>query len=467
MKQTPTPREIAAERHASLSRRRFLRGAGACLALPALESLRLPAVAQAGGAALPATTASGAPLRMAFVYVPNGAILSSWWPEGRDTDFSLSRTLEPLAPVRHRIQVIGGLDHIHATPGPDGPGDHARASGTFLTGVRVRKTAGSDIQAGVSIDQVAAQQIGHLTRLPSLELSCDAVRKSGNCDSGYSCAYQYNLAWSSPTTPVAPEPNPRFLFERLFGAGSHGERRQNLKLRQERQRSLLDFVLDDVRDLRRDLAVDDRGKLDQYLTSVREIEARIDRAERFADAVPDPERETPEGVPEDFGAHIDLMSDLIVLAFQTDSTRVATFLLANEGSNRAFPELGIPEGHHYLTHHQNRADMIEKVAAIDRWYVARFARLLEKLEEARDLDGNSVLHNSMIVYGSGNADGNRHTHMNLPVLLAGGGGGTLRPGRLVEAGGLPMSNLFLGLADRFGLRGIDRHGDSTGRFDAI
>jgi hypothetical protein len=467
MKRTPTPREIAAERHAATSRRRFLRGAGACLALPALESLRLPAAAAARAAAAPATTASGAPLRVAFVYFPNGAIPSAWWPEGQGADLRLSRTLEALAPVKHRLQVVGGLDHVHAAPGPDGPGDHARASGTFLTGVRVRKTAGSDIHAGVSIDQVAARQVGHLTRFPSLELSCDAVRKSGNCDSGYSCAYQYNLAWSSPTTPVAPEPNPRLLFERLFGAGSHGERRQNLKLRQERQRSLLDFVLEDARDLRRDLAADDRGKLDQYLTSVREIEGRIGRAERFADAVPDPDRDTPEGIPEDFEAYVDLMSDLLVLAFQTDSTRVATLLLANEGSNRAFPEIGIAEGHHYLTHHQNRAEMIEKVEAIDRWYVARFARLLEKLEAAQDLDGKSLLHNSMIVYGSGNADGNRHTHTNLPVLLAGGGGGTLQPGRLVEAGGIPMSNLFLGLADRLGLRGVDRHGDSTGRFDAI
>lgn len=467
MKRTATPREIAAERHASLSRRRFLRGVGACLALPAMESLRLPAAVAAPGAAPAATTASGAPLRLAFVYFPNGAIPSAWWPEGRGSDFALGRTLESLAPLRHRLQVVGGLDHVHATPGPDGPGDHARASGTFLTGVRVRKTAGSDIHAGVSIDQVAARQVGHLTRFPSLELSCDAVRKSGSCDSGYSCAYQYNLAWSSPTTPVAPEPNPRLLFERLFGAGSHGERRQNLRLRRERQRSILDFVLDDARDLGRELAADDRGKLDQYLTSVREIEGRIERAERFADAVPDPDRDTPAGVPEDFGDYIDLMSDLLVLAFQTDSTRVATFLLANEGSNRAFPEIGIAEGHHYLTHHQNRAEMIEKVEAIDRWYVARFARLLEKLEAATDLDGHSLLHNAMIVYGSGNADGNRHTHTNLPVLLAGGGGGTLRPGRLVEAGGIPMSNLFLGLADRLGLQGVDRHGDSTGRFDAV
>ena len=367
-----TNREIAAERHASLSRRRFLRGVGACVALPALQSLRLPA-ANAAGAALPATTATGAPLRTAFVYFPNGAIPSAWWPDSQSTGFSLSRTLEALAPVQHRLQVLGGLDHVHATPGPDGAGDHARGSGTFLTGVRVRKTAGSDIRAGVSIDQVAAQQVGHLTRFPSLELSCDSVRKSGNCDSGYSCAYQYNLAWSSPTTPMAPEPNPRLVFERLFGAGAHGQRRQNLKRRQERQQSILDFVLDDARDLGRDLAMDDRGKLDQYLTSVREIETRIEQAERFGDAVPDPDRDTPDGIPADYAEYVQLMFDMLVLAFQTDSTRVATFLLAHDGSNRSFDQIGIAEGHHDLTHHQNRAELIEKVADIDRWYVARLA----------------------------------------------------------------------------------------------
>ena len=465
MKTNRSADRIAAERYANFSRRHFLRGLGACLALPAFESVRPLGLLAADGTKQLATTASGAPARMAFVYFPNGAIQPNWWPKGEDSDFELNRTMQPLAPVKHQIQVLGGLDHVNATPGPDGAGDHARASGTFLTGVRVKKTAGADIHAGISIDQVIANQIGHLTRFPSLELTCDAIRRSGNCDSGYSCAYQYNLAWRSPTQPIAPEPNPRLLFERLFGAGSHGERRESLSRRQQ-QRSILDFVLDDARDLQRQLTARDKNKLDEYLGSVREIETRIESAERFG-TTPDPTVPTPAGVPSAFDDYIQVMFDMMVLAFQTDSTRVATFLLQNEGSNRPFAEIGIAEGHHYLTHHQNKQDMIAKVAEIDLWYMKQFARFLEKMENTKDVDGKSLLQNSMIVYGSGNADGNRHTHVNLPVILAGGGGGTLAPGRFVQAGGVPMSNLLLSMADRLGVKGLERHGDSTGRFDRI
>jgi hypothetical protein len=468
--QVPTDHEIAAQRYASLSRRRFLRGLGACLALPAFESLRplglraedVKAAAQLGGA-----SAAGAPVRMAFVYFPNGAIPETWWPTGEGKDFELNKTLQPLEKVKDRLQVISGLDCKGATPGPDGAGDHARASGSFLTGVRVKKTAGADIHASISIDQVAANQIGHLTRFPSLELTCDYVRKSGNCDSGYSCAYQYNLAWRSPTQPVAPEPNPRLLFERLFGAGTHGERNESLKRRQQQQRSILDFVLDDARSLQRQLGARDQQKLDDYLGSVREIEQRIQRAESFG-TVPDPSVATPPGIPSAFGDYIQVMYDMMALAFQTDSTRIATFLLAYEGSNRTFTdELGFAEGHHYLTHHQRREEMINKVKEIDLWYAKHFARFLEKLDQTKDLDGNSLLHNSMIVYGSGNADGNRHTHVNLPIVLAGGGGGTLTPGRFVKMGGVPITNLYLSMADRLGVKGVERHGDSTGRAEGI
>ncbi|MFO0907436.1 MAG: DUF1552 domain-containing protein [Isosphaeraceae bacterium] len=454
-----------------LSRRRFLRGTGALVGLPALESLRgltSPAHAAATRARL-ATSPTGAPIRMAYVYFPNGAIQPTWWPtEGeKPGEFTLSRTLEPLAKVKGKVQVLGGLDHVNATAGPDGPGDHARASGTFLTGVRVRKTAGSDIHAGVSIDQVIAGRIGHLTRFPSIELSCDAVRRSGNCDSGYSCAYQYNLAWRSATSPVPPEPNPRLLFERLFGSGDPGQRRNSLRQRQERQRSILDFVLDDARALQRDLASRDRQKLDEYLVSVREVETRIAQAEKHVDDTPDPQVETPPGIPPGYEDYIRLMYDMMVLAFQTDSTRIATFLLANEGSNRAFPEIGIAEGHHSLTHHRNQQDMIDKVAEIDLFYARQFARFLEALDRVKDADGTSILDNSMIVYGSGNSDGNRHTHSNLPIVLAGGGGGLVRPGRYVKAGGVPMSNMFLEMADRIGATGLPRFGDSTGRYDGI
>lgn len=389
---------IAAQRHASLSRRRFLRGIGACMALPALESVR-PIAALAAGAEAGtklASTSTGAPLRMAFVYFPNGAIQPNWWPKGEGSNFELAHTMQPLESVRNQIQILGGLDHVNATPGPDGAGDHARASGTFLTGVRVKKTAGADIQAGISIDQVAAQRIGHVTRFPSLELTCDAVRKAGNCDSGYSCAYQYNLAWRSPNTPVAPEPNPRLLFERLFGAGAPGERAANLQRRQQQQRSIMDFVLEDARNLQRELTSRDKQKLDEYLFSVREIEKRIEKAEQFG-TVPDPEVATPAGIPGSYEEYIQLMYDMMILAFQTDSTRIATFLMANEGSNRAFSEIGIAEGHHYLTHHQNKQDMIAKVAEIDLFYMKQFAKFLEKLQATKDVDGKSLLDNSMIV----------------------------------------------------------------------
>ena len=469
MMKRPPRDQVAEQRHASLSRRHFLRGLGACMALPAMESLLTsPAMAAAANASAGplATAASGAPLRMAFVYFPNGAHQKNWWPTGEGKNFTLGETLRPLEKVKEQIQILGGLDHKHATPGPDGAGDHARASGTFLTGVRVKKTAGSDIIAGVSIDQLVAQQVGHMTRFPSLELTCDNVRKSGNCDSGYSCAYQYNLSWRTPTTPVAPEPNPRAVFERLFGQGAPGERQANLKRRQVQQKSILDFVMDDASSLQRSMTPRDQQKLDEYLTSVREIEKRIEQAEKYGDA-PDPNVETPAGIPRTFAEHIQIMYDMMILAFQTDSTRVASFLLANEGSNRAFPEIGIPEGHHYLSHHQQKQDMMEKIAQIDLFYARQFAKFLEKMKETKDVDGKSLLDNSMIVYGCGNSDGNRHTHSNLPVILAGGGGGTVTPGRYTRFNGVPMSNMLMSMADRMGVKGLERFGDSTGRAEAI
>jgi hypothetical protein len=447
-----------AQQIATVNRRRFLKGLGACLALPALESVR-PFTALASKAA-------AAPRRMAFMYFPNGALQGNWWPTGEGKDFVLNRTMEPLESLKSKIQVIGGLDHRHATAGPDGAGDHARANGTFLTGVRVKKTAGGDIRAGVSIDQVVAQQIGHLTRFPSLELSCDAVRKSGSCDSGYSCAYQFNLAWRSPSTPVAPEPNPRLVFERLFGSGPQGLRNQHLKMRQEQQRSILDFVMEDAQSLQRQMTARDKQKLDEYLTSVREIEKRIQSAERFG-APPDPAVDTPVGIPTTYQEHMRIMFEMLALAFQTDSTRVATLLLAHDGSNRAFPDVGIPEGHHYLSHHSNNKEMMEKIGQIDHWYMQQFAWFLQKLEQTKDIDGKSLLDNSMIVYGCGNSDGNRHTHANLPIILAGGGGGSLQTGRYLKLDGVPMSNMLMSLADRMGAKGVQNFGDATGRLDTI
>ena len=442
----------------NMNRRRFLRGLGACIALPAFASFAPARLLAAPGGAQ-------APVRMAFLYVPNGIIPSAWWPEETGANFSLPATLQPLEKLREKFQLISGLQDVSANPGADGAGDHARAGGTFLTGVRIKKTAGSDIHAGVSIDQTVAQRIGHLTRFPSLELSCDSVRKAGDCDSGYSCAYAYNLAWRSANQPLTPEPNPRLVFERLFGVGSRDERVNNLKRRQQEQHSILDFVMDDADAIQKQMSGRDKQKLDQYLTSVREIEQRIERAERMP--VNNPAADAPAGIPSNFGEHIQLMFDMLVLAFQTDSTRVATMLIAAEGSNRTFTEIGIAEGHHNLTHHHNDPELIGKVKQIDMWYTKHLAAFLQKLDETKDVDGQSLLHNSMIVYGSGNADGNRHTHVNLPILLAGNGGGTLNPGRYTKTDSTPLTNLFLGMADRMGVQGLERHGDSTGRLATI
>ncbi len=452
---------------AGLSRRHFLRGLGACIALPAFGSLfptKLLAAALTPENAL-ATTATGAPLRTAFVYFPNGAIPAAWWPTSEGADFQLSRTLQPLAASQKQIQVIGELELLAALPEADGGGDHARANGTFLTGVRLKKSA-TEIHDGVSIDQVIARQVGHLTRFPSLELTCDAGRNTGACDSGYSCAYEYNLSWSSPDTPMTPEANPRLVFERLFGVGAPGERVANLQRRRQEQRSILDFVRQDARSLQRRLDARDQDKLDQYLTGVRELEIRIQKAERSGD-LKEPMVAAPDGIPADYGQHLALMYEIMLLAFQTDSTRVATMLLAHDGSNRSFSDIGVPEGHHDLSHHQNIADKVAKVAEIDRWYVQQFAKFLDKLQATKDVDGNSLLHNTMIVYGGGNADGNRHTHVNLPIVLAGGGGGTLNPGRYVKQRSQSAMNLYLSLADRMGVKNLERFGDSTGRLGNV
>ncbi|HWA26189.1 MAG TPA: DUF1552 domain-containing protein [Lacunisphaera sp.] len=456
------PRRLSLKQEiAAMDRRHFLKGLGACIALPAFASL-VPTRLMAAAAASPlATTATGAPLRTAFVFFPNGAIPSRWWPTGGLTDFALGNTLAPLDGMRKHIQILGGLEHANANPGNDGAGDHARGNGVFLTGVRLNKSA-SDIRAGISIDQVIAKQVGHLTRFSSLELTCDARRQSADCDSGYSCAYQYNISWASPTTPMTPENNPRLVFERLFGGGEHGMRSANAQRRMLERRSVLDTVLADARAMERRLDVNDREKLDQYMTGVREIEARIQKAERFGPNV-DPNQATPAGIPSSHAEYVELMYDMMLIAFKTDSTRVATFVLGHDGDNRSFSEIGITEGHHDLSHHQNNAERVEKVAQIDRWYVEQFNKFLGRMEQTKDIDGNSLLHNTRIVYGSGNADGNRHTHENLPVILAGGGGGRLNGGRYVQHGSKPLSNLFLDLADSAGVTGLERFGDSTGR----
>ena len=427
------------------SRRHFLKGLATTLALPSLASVRA------------AAPAAAAPTRLAFVYIPNGVNLDRWRPTGGN---SLSETLQPLAGLRDHFSVMRGLDHEKAEANGDGAGDHARANATFLTGCQARKTAGADIRAGVSVDQIAAQQIGHLTRIPSLELSTDPPRRSGACDSGYSCAYQFNLAWRGESMPAPAERDPRLVFEKLFGSGNaEQDARRRLK-----QKSVLDFVREDANRLNKRLDGTDRGKMDEYLSAVRDVETRIERAENFRIEVPEESR--PNGVPEAYGEHIRLMYEMMALAFQTDTTRVASFLLAHDGSNRTFPEIGVSSAHHQLSHHRSDHDTLEKIAKIDRFYVEQFAWFLEKLRSTPEGEGN-LLDNSMIVYGGAIADGNRHNHDDLPVLLAGHGGGTLKQGRIITAQeGTPMTNLYLSLLDRMNVK-AERIGDSNGKLEAI
>ena len=449
-----------------VNRRHFLRGLGVCLALPALDSI-VPVRAFGATAASPlATTSTGAPLRMAFLYVPNGVNKKMWKPTGTGADYQLGPSLEPLAPHRSEFQIISRLDQKNGTAGADGAGDHARANASILTGARPKKTAGADIRVGISVDQVAAQHLSDATRFPSLELSCDGVRKSGSCDSGYSCAYQFNLSWRSETTPVAPESNPRLVFERLFGSGKPGERQRNFDQRMTQQRSILDFVMDDAKAMQRQLGRNDQQKLDEYLTGVREIESRIQRAERFRQ-LPDPKSETPAGIPMNYQDHIRLMGDMMVLAFQTDSTRVGTFLLAHDGSNRSFKDIGVSDGHHNLSHHQNKQDILEKIAKIDRFYAEQFAYFLKRMRETKDRDGKSLLDNSMVVYCSGLGDGNAHTHSDLPVIVAGRAGGAFNPGRHFDPGSnTPMNNLYVSMLNRMGVK-VDSFGDSTGALQGV
>ncbi len=438
-------------------RRQFLRGLGVAVALPTMESI-LPRATAAGAAA--------APVRLGFLYVPNGVILPHWRPKGEGAAYELNRTMQPLAEFKQDFQIFTGFEQKNGWAGQDGGGDHARANSTILTGARPKKTAGSDIRLGVSVDQLAAQQLGQQTRFASLELSCDGVRKAGVCDSGYSCAYQFNLSWRSETQPVAPESNPRLVFERFFGSGKGDERQKSFALRQQRQKSILDFVIEDANTLQRQLGRNDQQKLDEYLTGVREIEQRIQKAEKFG-PLPDPGMDAPSGVPTSYQDHIRLMMDMLVLAYQTDSTRISTFLLAHDGSNRSFKELSVPEGHHSISHHQNDSSKIEKLAKIDHFYVQQLAYFLKRMRETKDRDGKTLLDNSMLVYCSGLSDGNRHKHDDLPVIVAGHGGGALRPGRHVNLGSnTPMTNLYVSLLNKMGVK-TDRFGDSTGALSNV
>lgn len=444
----------------NFSRRGFLRGLGISMGLPALESFRPLLAADLGSRAI-ATTASGAPLRMAYLYIPNGVNLANWRPKGSTASYKLGETFEPLEAYREHFQVLSGFDHQNATAGRDGAGDHARGSATFLTGARARKTAGSDIHVGISVDQVAALAVQNETRLASLELTTSGVRTSGNCDSGYSCAYQFNLAWRSATQPMTPEANPRAVFERLFGSGDQKERANSLGQRYAQKRSMLDFIAQDAKALHKHLGRNDQQKLDEYLTGVREIEQQIEKVESLG-LPPDPGVDAPGGKPGNHGEHIRLLMDMMVLAFKTDSTRISTMLLEHEGSNKSFPDIGVTDGHHNLSHHQNDKKKLEKIGKIDRFYMEQYAYFLDKLHNTEDVDGKSLLHNSMVLYGSCIADGNRHNNDNIPIVLAGNAGGEFKPGRHNDTGGgTPVSNLYVRMLQEFGVD-TKRFGDSTG-----
>lgn len=432
-----------------LPRRTVLRGMGAAVALPFLDAMS-PAFA----------ATSEPPRRLGFVYVPNGVVLSDWTPKGEGSDFELSRILRPLEPVKGDLVVLSGLAHKNGEALGDGPGDHARAGGSYLTGAHPHKTAGADIRNGVSVDQIAASHLGAQTRLASLELGCEESRTVGNCDSGYSCAYTNSIAWRSPTTPMPPETNPRMAFERLFGADDAPRDPAARARRAQDRRSILDLVSERTRSLARELGPSDRRKLDEYLNGVREIERQIERAEKDDREIV-PTIEKPEGIPALFADYVTLMLDLLCAAFQADLTRVATFMMGREGSLQSYPEIGVPDSHHPLTHHGGKADLVEKVAKINAFHLELFARLAAKLKATPDGDG-SLLDHSMFVYGSGISDGDRHTHDDLPVLVVGQGAGRLKTGRhVVVPKATPMTNLFLALLDRMNLP-ADPVGDSTG-----
>ena len=442
-----------------LSRRLVLRGMGTAIALPWLEAL--------APAAELATPAGGGPpraQRLAFFYVPNGVHMAAWRPKEEGAGFTLPPSLEPLKPFRDELVVLTGLAQHNSEALGDGGGDHARALSCFLTGVHPLKTDGANIHVGISVDQVAAQKLGGQTRLPSLELGLERGAQSGNCDSGYSCAYSSNISWRSPTTPMAKEINPRSVFDRLFaGRGKTGSAADEQK-RALFRKSILDFALEDAQQLRGRLGMNDRRKLDDYLTSLREIEQRIARIESSTANLPGGATR-PAGIPKEFAEHAHLMFDLIALAFQTDTTRICTFMFANEGSTRPYPMIGVPEGHHDLSHHGNDPKKQAKLAKINHFHIELFAYLVGKLRNIREGD-HSILDSTMLVYGSGISDGNRHNHDDLPVLLVGKGNGTIKPGRHIKYSPQPLNNLYLSLLDRFGAP-TDRLGDSTGRLPRL
>jgi hypothetical protein len=428
----------------ALKRRTFLRGAGAALALPLLDAM-VPALAQAPPPRR----------RLGFVYVPNGVIMDRWTPRTVGAELELPTILQPLEPFKASLTVVSNLERAELNS------NHAVSSACWLTGTAPKRTDGPDFRAGTSLDQVVAAQIGQDTIFPSLEVATeDFTGLQGTCDPGYSCAYMNTLCWRSPTSPLPMEINPRVVFERLFGGGATAEARLT---RMRTDRSILDFVVDDLRELENGLGASDRGRLDEYLTHVREIERRIERAEAQAHTQPDVPPE-PVGVPESYDEHVALLFDLLALAFETDLTRVFTFMLAREVSQRTYPDLGVTEPHHAVSHHGNRAESIAAHTKVNVYHMQMFARFVERLRATPDGDG-SLLDHSSIVYGAGMSDGNGHTPGPLPLAIVGGGAGRVRGNRHIETPAhTPTANLLLGLAHNFDVA-RDSFGASTGAVD--
>jgi hypothetical protein len=448
-----------------ITRRTMLRGLGTAVSLPLLESLVPRGVFGQDTASLAkhATAAAPVPRRVAWIYVPNGIHMPAWTPETTGKDYELTPTLQVMAPYRDKMTVITGLVDDKANAHGDGGGDHARAQASYLTGAQPRKTGGANIHVGISADQAAAQKIGHLTKLPSLEVGIEGGAATGSCDSGYSCAYSHNLAWRNDTTPVAKDINPQSVFDRLFANGNPNETAEARARRENDRKSVLDYVMQDANSIQRNLAAVDRQKMDEYLTSVREIELRLERTAL------DPVAPLPAGAvrpttgkPREYPDHAKLMMDMIVLAFQTDITRVATFPLADEASSRNYPWSGADVPHHPTSHHMGDPVKQGYLQKINVFHLQQFAYLCGKLDAIKEANGLSILDNSLIGYGSGNSDGNRHNHDNLPFILMGKGGRSVTSGRHMSVDNVAITNVWLTMLDTVGAS-IPSLGDSTGR----
>ncbi|HLQ78769.1 MAG TPA: DUF1552 domain-containing protein [Terriglobia bacterium] len=439
-----------------LSRRTVLKGMGVAMSLPFLDAM-VPAFAQT-------RLAGEAPVRLAWFYLPNGIDMRNWTPENEGPLGKLPGILAPLEPVKNDLMVLSNLTANWGRPLQVGAGDHGRALAAYMSGVEVYRTAGADLKLAATADQIAAKAVGHLTRLPSIEMGLEEARQTGNCDNNYSCAYCYNVSWKTETQPLPPISDPRNLFERLFGSyivESPAAHARRLAMRQ----SILDEVMEQTQKLESTLGGTDKRKLDEYLTSVREIELQVARAAKDG-TVLDPGIEKPFGVPSEFPDYFRLMTDMMLIAFKADISRISTLMVGREGSVRPYPEIGIGDGHHPLTHHMGNMEMLDKVRQINTLHVQLFAEFLQKMKNTKEGDSN-LLDRSMIVYGSGLSDGNVHAHDQLPTVLAGRGGGFVSPGRhIIYQRETPVTNLFATMIERMGVR-PEHIGDSTGRLAGL